>query len=334
MSFKPARSCHPDFQFPVLQSQPVWRSWRVCCRAKLSHNSFPPGRSRSLSRSRRAPAPTSSCAWWDANFPKLPDSHSSWRTGPAGGTAGGIAVKLARPDGYTLLFGNAGTHAINPSTASNFPYDPIKDFEPVTGIMSFANLLFVPANSPARTVSELIALGRSRPEGLTFASQGIGSAGHVMAEMLRAKADVQMVHVPYKGGSPAVMDAIAGRVDFLFGSYLTAGAYIRDGKLRVLGYAAKTRSPALPEVPTMAEAGFDGVELDYWFAVFAPAGTPPDVVTTLNKSFRLAVTDPEVGKVISSQAAAVFATTPAELGALVSHDITQLGRIMQNQPNK
>jgi tripartite-type tricarboxylate transporter receptor subunit TctC len=247
-----------------------------------------------------------------------------------GGTAGGIVVKNAAPDGYTLLFGNAGTHAINPSVTKDFPYDPVNDFESVTSLLSFASLLMVPADSPAKTLAELVSLARTKPGGLTYASQGVGSAGHLIAEMFRAKLGVSMVHVPYKGGAPAIVDTIAGRVDFLFASYLTAGAYLRDKRLRALGYTSSKRSPVLPSIPTMAEAGVSGVELDYWFGVFAPKKTSGAILQKLNQEFRKAAHHPDVVKAISTQAADVVTGSPEEFAELVKADGERLGTIMRN----
>ena len=247
-----------------------------------------------------------------------------------GGTPGGVAVKNATPDGYTLLFGNAGTHAINPSIATSFPYDPVKDFEPITNLISFASLLVVPASSPAKTLADLVAMAKSKLGGLTYASQGVGSAGHLIAEMFRAKLGTTMMHVPYKGGAPATLDLIAGRVDFLFASYLTSGAFIRDGKLRALGYTSLRRSPALPDVPTMAEGGVSDIVLDYWFGVFAPARTPAPVVRKLNEEFRKAAHHPDVTRIITSQAADIVTTSPEEFAVLVKADGNRLGNIMKD----
>jgi tripartite-type tricarboxylate transporter receptor subunit TctC len=247
-----------------------------------------------------------------------------------GGTTGGVAVKNAAPDGYTLLFGNAGTHAINPSMMKDFPYDPVRDFQPITNLISFASVLVVPTDSRAKTLADLVAMAKSKPDGLTYASQGVGSAGHLIAEMFRAKIGAKMVHIPYKGGAPATLDTIAGRVDFLFASYLTAGAYIRDGKLRALGFTASRRSIALPDIPTMAEAGVPDVVLEYWFGVFAPARTPSPIVRKLNEEFRKAAHHPDVTKIITSQAADVVTSSPEEFSALVKADGIRLGKIMND----
>ena len=148
----------------------------------------------------------------------------------------------AAPNGYTLFFGHAGTHAINPAMMSKLPYDPVKDFRPVTNFMSFASVLVVPKDSPAKSVADLVALAKSKPEGLTYASQGVGSGGHLLGEMFRSKANINLLHVPYRGGAPAIQDTVAGRADLLFASYITAGPFIRDGRLRMLAFTSDQRS--------------------------------------------------------------------------------------------
>jgi tripartite-type tricarboxylate transporter receptor subunit TctC len=247
-----------------------------------------------------------------------------------GGTVGAMFVKQAAPDGYTLLFGHAGTHAINPAMMSKLAYDPIKDFQPITNLMSFASVLVVPKDSPANSVFELVALAKSKPDGLTYASQGVGSGGHLLGEMFRVKAGVKMVHVPYRGGAPAILDTVAGRTDLLFASYITAGPFIRDGRLRVLGFTSLHRSNQLPDVPTMSEAGFSGVELDYWFGIFAPAGTPDSIVRKLNEEFRKAARAPEVANAIGGQAAEVVTGTPEAFTDLVQTEGGRLGKIIMD----
>jgi tripartite-type tricarboxylate transporter receptor subunit TctC len=246
-----------------------------------------------------------------------------------GGTIGAMFVKQASADGYTLLFGHAGTHAINPAMSTKLGYEPLADFQPVIGLMTFASVLVVPKESPVNTVGELVALANTKPEGLTYASQGVGSGGHLLGEMFRARTATKMVHVPYRGGAPAIVDTVAGRVDFLFASYITAAPYISDGRLRVLGFTSTHRSTQLPDVPTMTEAGFPGVELDYWFGVFAPAATPNTIVRRLNEEFLKAARTPEVIKAISGQAAEIITGTPEEFGDLVRSEASRLGKIIK-----
>ena len=247
-----------------------------------------------------------------------------------GGTVGAAFVKEAAPNGYTLFFGHAGTHAINPAMMSKLPYDPVKDFRPVTNFMSFASVLVVPKDSPAKSVADLVALAKSKPEGLTYASQGVGSGGHLLGEMFRSKGNINLLHVPYRGGAPAIQDTVAGRADLLFASYITAGPFIRDGRLRMLAFTSDQRSALLPDVPTMAEAGYPGVELDYWFGVFAPIGTPDAIVAKLNDEFRKAANLPAVVDAVRGQAAELVTGAPEVFAELVKSDGERLRKIIKD----
>jgi tripartite-type tricarboxylate transporter receptor subunit TctC len=249
---------------------------------------------------------------------------------PSGaGTIGALAVKQAAPDGYTLFFGHAGTHAVNPSIMKEVTYDPVTDFRPITNLITATHFLVVPFDSPAKTVADLVTMSKTKPGGLSFASQGIGTGGHVTGEMFRARAGANFVHVPYRGGAPAATDTAAGRVDFFFSSYLTVRAMIDDKRLRVLAVTSDKRSPVLPNVPTMAEAGFPGVELDFWYGVFAPAKTPDSVVRKLNAEFRAAMKMPEVTKYVTDQVAEVATGTPEDFAALIAKDSVRLGTLMK-----
>jgi len=250
------------------------------------------------------------------------------RPGGAGIIAAEI-VKQAPADGYTLFMGHAGTHAVNPSLYPSLPYDPVKDFQPVTVLMSTSHVLVVPLESPAKSVAELAALAKSRPEGLTFASQSIGTGGHLLGEMFRMRTGAKLEHVPYKGSAPALADLIAGRVDFFFDAVITATPQIRAGKIRALATASRKRAAVLPDVPTMAEAGFPGIEADFWFALFAPAGTPPDVVQRLNQAFAKAMHSPEVKARFSEQGLDITTGTPEELAALIRADTERLGKVVR-----
>lgn len=194
--------------------------------------------------------------------------------------------------------------------------------------MSFASVLVVPKDSPAKSVGDLVALAKSRPEGLTYASQGVGSGGHLLGEMSRSKANINLLHVPYRGGAPAIQDTVAGRADLLFASYITAGPFIRDGRLRMLAFTSDQRSRELPDVPTMAEAGYPGVELDYWFGIFAPIGTPDAIVNKLNDEFRKAASLPLVVEAVRSQAAELVTGSPEEFSELVKVDGERLRKIV------
>jgi tripartite-type tricarboxylate transporter receptor subunit TctC len=253
------------------------------------------------------------------------------------GASGIIAaefVKKQPADGYTVLFGFTGSHAVNPTLYSKLPYDPQKDFQPVTLIISTPHILVVPADSPAKSVADLVALAKSRPAGLTFASQGIGAGGHLLGEMFKAQTKTNLSHVPYKGSAPALTDMLAGRVDLFFDAVVTSLPYVRDGKLRALAIANKTRSKLLPDVPTMAEAGFPGVEMDQWFGMMAPAGTPPAVVQRLNAEFIKAVRSPDIEKSLTERGLDVVTSTPEQFAATIRADTATLGKVVRESGAK
>jgi tripartite-type tricarboxylate transporter receptor subunit TctC len=249
------------------------------------------------------------------------------------GASGLIAaqfVKSAGADGHTLLLGHTGTHAVNPTLYSKLPYDPVRDFDPVASLFSTPHLLVVPPDSPARSVADLIALARGRPQGLTFASQGIGTGGHLLGEMLRARTGVALTHVPYKGTAPAQADVIAGRVDLYFDGLVTGLPQVRAGKMRALAIAARGRSRQAGEIPTMAESGTPGIELDFWFAVFAPAGTPRTAIGALNSALVETMRHPEIVGRMNALALDITAGSADELAAAVQADAARLGKVVRD----
>ena len=194
--------------------------------------------------------------------------------GGGGGAIGAVSVKQALPDGHTLFQANAGTHAANVALYPSLAYDPVKDFRPITLMWSFPQVLAVPVDSPVKSIAELVALAKSKPGGLSFASQGTGASGHLLGEMLKARTGAPMVHVPYRGAGPAGVDLAAGRVDFFFVAYASIVSLMQAGKVRPIAVTAQKRMPVLPDVPTTAEAGFAGLALDAWFGLVSPAGRP------------------------------------------------------------
>jgi tripartite-type tricarboxylate transporter receptor subunit TctC len=246
-----------------------------------------------------------------------------------GGAIGASAVKQAPPDGHTLFQANAGSHAANVSLYSTLPYDPVKDFRPITLMWTFPQLLTVPLDSPAKSVSELVALAKSKPGGLSFASQGSGSGGHLLGEMLKVRTGANMVHIPYRGAGPAALDLATGRVDFFFVSYSSVLSFLQAGKVRVLAVTSPKRLPVLPDTPTMREVGFAGIELDAWFGLVAPAGTPDAVIGKLNSAFVQAVRDPEIVKQVRDQGAEAISTTPAEFATFIASETERFGKIVK-----
>ena len=250
--------------------------------------------------------------------------------GGGGGAPGAIAAKQAAPDGYTLLLANNGLFAILPALTPGINFDPIKDFQPITPIVTFPSVLVVPEASPARNVKDLVALAKTKPGGLNFASQGVGSGGHILGEMLRLKSGAPFTHVPYRGAGPAVSDLAAGNVDLLFSSYVSAIGQVQAGKLRVLGWTATKRSPAIPDIPTMAESGFPGTELEIWHGIVAPAGTPEAIVRKLNEEFVKAAKSPDVMAKVAPQAVEMSTLSPAEFAKLIATDVDVLGKVIRD----
>jgi tripartite-type tricarboxylate transporter receptor subunit TctC len=250
------------------------------------------------------------------------------RPGGSGNVAA-MAIKNAPPDGYLLMMGHTGTHAINPSLYTDLKFDPMKDFAPITPLILFNNILVVPEASPARTVADLVALAKTKPEGLSYGSQGVGTGGHLLGELLAKHAGVKLVHVPYRGIAPAVTDTVAGRMDMLFASYISMGGHVESGKLRMLAIAGAQRHPRIPDVPTMAEAGYPDVQMQQWFGLFAPAGTPAPVVRKLNAEFVKALDSDDVKDKVLPQVASVIPGPPEELAAMVARDIVRLGQVVK-----
>ena len=250
--------------------------------------------------------------------------------GGGGGVPAAIASKQTAPDGYTLFLANNGLFAIMPALTADIRFDPAADFQPITPLFSFPSVLVVPSGSPARTVKELVELAKSKPGGLNYASQGVGSGGHILGEMLRQHSGAPFVHVPYRGAGPAVQDLVAGSVDLLFSSYVSAIGQVQAGKLRVLGWTASKRTPTLPDVPTMAEAGYGGVELEIWQGIVAPAGTPPAIVRKLNTELIRAAKSPDVVEKVAAQAVEMTTSTPEDFAKLLAADIERLGKLIRD----
>jgi len=251
------------------------------------------------------------------------------RTG-GGGIIGAEAAARAAPDGYTLFTGLHNTQAILPHLYAKLPYDPVKDFEPVILMATVPNVLVVHPSVPARTVKELVALAKARRRELTYASQGVGSSGHIAGELFRFATHADIVHVPYKGAAPAIVDLTAGHVSMMFDIMSFALPNMRAGKVRGLAVATASRLPVVGDLPTMAEAGFPEVEGGAWFALFAPAGTPRPAIDWWNRETRGVFSDAEVRERFVSQGAALPLGTPAALGAFVAAESQRWGRVIRS----
>jgi len=255
------------------------------------------------------------------------------RPGGSGNVAA-MAVKNAPRDGYLLMMGHTGSHAINVTLYPDLKFDPVKDFAPVAPLISFNNVLIVHESSPARSARELVELAKSKADGLFYASQGVGTGGHLLGVILAKQTGTKLVHVPYRGVAPAVADMVAGRLDLMFSSYLTAAPHIESGKLRMLAIAGSARHPIMPNVPTMAEAGFPGVQMDQWFGLFAPAGTPEPIIRKLNAELVKALGSGEVRNTLLPQGSIIIPGKPEDLAAMVARDIVRLGEVVRESGAK
>ena len=251
------------------------------------------------------------------------------RPGAAGGV-GAAYVARAKPDGYTLFGGTISTHAINPSLYKNLTYDPVKDFAPVSLIAYVPNVLMVDAKLPIYTVQELIDYAKKQPGKLSFASSGSGTSTHLAGELFADTIKVPMTHIPYKGSPQALQDVVAGFVPFLF-DQLTAGeAMIKAGRLRALAVTSPKRSALAPNVPTMAEAGLPGFEMVSWQALYAPHGTPQDIVQRLNAEVVRALQQPEVRKKMTEQLGMeVVGSSSVELVAFMDKEIPRWAELVR-----
>ncbi len=204
------------------------------------------------------------------------------------------AVATSPPDGYTLLMGHVNSQAIAPALTVKPPYDVLKDFSPVAYIGYSPNVLVINSKTPAKTVSELIALAKSRPDGLSFASPGVGSTNHLAGEMLRSESGAKMLHIPYRGSSPATVDLLAGRIDLNFDVVASVTPYIQSGRMRALAVTGQKRDPDFPDVPTMTELGYKSFDITNWYGIFAPANTPAAVIDLLHKELAQILQEPDV----------------------------------------
>lgn len=251
------------------------------------------------------------------------------RPGAAGSIGSAMAAKAA-PDGYTLLLNYVSDSAINPSLYSNLGYDPMKDFAPVTQIAAGLCILVVNPSVPVKSVQELISLAKSKPGQLNYASAGNGSVGHLAAELFKAMAGVDMVHIPYKGSAPALTDLLGGRVALLFADITVGLPHVKAGKLKPLAVTSFKRSPVVADLPTVAEAGVPGYVANTWWGVVAPAGTPKEIVTKLNTEIVKILRSPDMKERIFNLGAEVVASTPDQYGAYIKEEIVKWAKVVKD----
>ena len=248
--------------------------------------------------------------------------------GGAGGNIGTQVFTQSKPDGYNLLMGSISPNAVNVHLYARLGFDPIKDFAPIVYVSSVPNILVVPADSPAKSVKDLLDMARANPGKLNYGSAGVGSSQHLAAVQLIAATKIDIVHVPYKGTSPAEVDLIAGHVSLMLDT-TTCLPFIASGKLRALAVASRKRNPALPDVPTLDEAGVPGVYASSWYGLMAPAGTPRPIIDKLNAETNLVLQSPEVRKRMAEFGAEVGGGTPEEFGQFIVSEIKRYESIVR-----
>jgi tripartite-type tricarboxylate transporter receptor subunit TctC len=247
-----------------------------------------------------------------------------------GSIVGTDAVAHAAPDGYTLGLANTSTHASAFGLAANLPYDPIRDFAPVAMIGSAPFVLLAAPQLPAKTVADVIALAKAKPGSLSYASAGLATMAHLSGALFEKMADIQLVHVPYRGTGQSMFDIMEGRVDLLFGTIAPSLPHVRDGKLRALATTGVRRNAALPDVPTMAEAGLPGYESALWTGIVLPAGSPPAIIERLNREVMAIVQSAEAREALDKQGVEIDPGTPEALAARIRDDVVKWRGIIQS----
>lgn len=247
----------------------------------------------------------------------------------ASGTVGSEFVARAAPDGYTLVMGNNATHATNESLYPNLHYATLRDFAPIGLAATVTNILVVAPNLPMHSVAELIAYAKARPGNLNYASSGSGSAAHLTGEMFKLMTGTDIVHIPYKGAAPATTDLLAGQVGLMFASAPSVFQYVKAGRLHALAVTSAARWQSLPDVPTIAEAGVPGFTSEVWFGLFAPAGTPRDIVGRLNAALLKTTAGADVRAKLAEEGFDVTTDTPEEFRAFIAAEITKWADVIK-----
>ncbi len=247
----------------------------------------------------------------------------------AGGNIGAQQAARAKADGYTLFMGTVGTHAINQALYKKLPYDPIKDFTPLSRVANVPNLLVVHPSRPYKTVKEMIEYGKKHPNDITFGSPGSGASPHVSGALFQSMTGVELTHVPYKGSAPAISDLLGNQIAVMFDNMPSAIQHVRSGKLIPIAVTTAKRSPELPNVPTIAEAGVPGYEATSWFGLWSVAGTPQPILDKLHASLTKVLKDPAVAKKIADQGGEVVIETPAQFDAFIKSEAAKWGKVVK-----
>jgi tripartite-type tricarboxylate transporter receptor subunit TctC len=248
----------------------------------------------------------------------------------AGGNIGAEVVAKSAPDGYTLMIGHVGTHAVNVTLYPKIAFDPVRDFTPITLIATLPLALVVHPAVPAKDVKELIAYARGRPGQLNFASAGNGGPTHLTGELLKTSAGIDIVHVPYKGNAAALLDLMAGRVQMMFSNMLTAMPHVRAGKLRAIGVSSARRSPQAPQLPTVAESGVPGFSSVPWYGALGPAGLPRAIVSKLNSEIARALAQPDMQERFVAQGVDLQSSTPEQFAALIQSEVVKWRKVVRD----
>jgi len=251
----------------------------------------------------------------------------------AGGNTGADFVAKAAPDGYTIVVGTVGTHSINPALYSKMPYDAVKDFAPITLLATTPNMLVVNNDVPATNLKDFIALGKKEGK-MTFASSGSGTSIHVSGELFKTMTGIDMVHIPYKGRATAIPDVLGGRVTMMFDNMPSSLPLVREGKLRALGVTSSVRSPAAPEIPTIAESGLPAFDAVSWFALFAPANTAKPIIDKWQLEVRRILKLPDVAKRLADAGLDAVGGTPDELAAYQKSELTKWAKVVKDSGAK
>jgi tripartite-type tricarboxylate transporter receptor subunit TctC len=247
----------------------------------------------------------------------------------AGGNIATDYVAHAAPDGYTILLGNVGSLSVAPHIISNLTYDPLHDLTPITMAVVFANVLVVQPSLPVHTLADFVKLAKVKPGTVTYGSSGIGGAGHLAGELLKTMAKIDIVHVPYKGGGPAMQGMLGGQVQAIFATPVSSGTQRKAGKVRAIATTGPKRAELLPDVPTVAESGYPGYEAMNWYAYMAPAKTPNEIVMRLNREIVKALAAPEVIALLNKQGLEPSSSSPEELGRYIKSEYETLGKVVK-----